>query len=83
MRCRRMRYQMDARCNFFQRDRKRCALRVPLSGSHTAIDLAADALILVACLLDARLPPERRPTCEPLALAGLGALLAATGAQMI
>ncbi|RQT79335.1 cation diffusion facilitator family transporter [Burkholderia cepacia] len=51
--------------------------------AHAAIDLAADALILVACRLDARLPPERRPTCEPLALAGLGALLVATGAQMI
>ncbi|MDN7588738.1 cation diffusion facilitator family transporter [Burkholderia seminalis] len=51
--------------------------------AHAAIDLAADALILVACRLDARLPPERRPTYEPLALAGLGALLVATGAQMI
>ncbi|KFG98260.1 cation transporter [Burkholderia paludis] len=51
--------------------------------AHAAIDLAADVLILVACRLDARLPPERRPTYEPLALAGLGALLAATGAQMI
>lgn len=45
--------------------------------AHAAIDLAADALILVACRLDARLPPERRPTYEPLALAGLGALLVA------
>ncbi|WP_455777850.1 cation transporter, partial [Burkholderia stabilis] len=43
--------------------------------AHAAIDLAADALILVACRLDARLPPERRPTYEPIALAGLGALL--------
>lgn len=51
--------------------------------AHAAIDLAADALILVACRLDARLPPERRPTYEPLALAGLGLLLVATGAQMI
>ena len=51
--------------------------------AHAAIDLAADALILVACRLDARLPPERRPTYEPLALAGLGALLVATGVQMI
>ncbi|RQU19385.1 cation diffusion facilitator family transporter [Burkholderia cenocepacia] len=51
--------------------------------AHAAIDLAADALILVACRFDARLPPERRPTYEPLALAGLGALLAVTGAQMI
>ncbi|BBA39046.1 MULTISPECIES: cation diffusion facilitator family transporter [Burkholderia] len=51
--------------------------------AHAAIDLAADALILVACRLDARLPPERRPTYEPLALAGLGALLVVTGAQMI
>ncbi|MDN7848406.1 cation diffusion facilitator family transporter [Burkholderia seminalis] len=51
--------------------------------AHAAIDLAADALILVACRLDAHLPPERRPTYEPLALAGLGALLVATGAQMI
>jgi len=51
--------------------------------AHAAIDLAADALILVACRFDARLLPERRPTYEPLALAGLGALLAATGAQMI
>ncbi|MBZ5789158.1 cation diffusion facilitator family transporter [Burkholderia contaminans] len=51
--------------------------------AHAAIDLAADALILVACRLDARLPPERRPTYEPLVLAGLGALLVATGAQMI
>ncbi|HGL4258836.1 cation diffusion facilitator family transporter [Burkholderia dolosa] len=51
--------------------------------AHAAIDLAADALILVACRLDARLPPERRPTYEPLALAALGALLVATGAQMI
>ncbi|HGF4013901.1 cation diffusion facilitator family transporter [Burkholderia cenocepacia] len=51
--------------------------------AHAAIDLAADALILVACRLDARLPPQRRPTYEPLALAGLGALLAITGAQMI
>ncbi|WP_069704770.1 cation diffusion facilitator family transporter [Burkholderia seminalis] len=51
--------------------------------AHAAIDLAADALILVACRLDARLPPERRPTYEPLALAGLGGLLVATGAQMI
>ncbi|MGS0891202.1 cation diffusion facilitator family transporter [Burkholderia stagnalis] len=50
---------------------------------HAAIDLGADALILVACRLDARLPPERRPTYEPLALAGLGALLVATGVQMI
>ncbi|KVE07190.1 cation diffusion facilitator family transporter [Burkholderia anthina] len=50
---------------------------------HAAIDLAADALILVACRLDARLPPARRPTYEPLALAGLGALLAATGGRMI
>ncbi|MDR8727981.1 cation diffusion facilitator family transporter [Burkholderia pseudomultivorans] len=50
---------------------------------HAAIDLAADALILVACRLDARLPPERRPTFEPIALAGLGALLVATGVQMI
>lgn len=50
---------------------------------HAAIDLAADALILVACRLDARLPPERRPTFEPVALAGLGALLVATGVQMI
>ncbi|UXU91069.1 cation diffusion facilitator family transporter [Burkholderia sp. S-53] len=51
--------------------------------AHAAIDLAADALIIVACRLDARLPAERRPTYEPLALAGLGALLVATGAQMI
>lgn len=51
--------------------------------AHAAIDLAADALILVACRLDARLPPERRPTYEPLALVGLGALLVATGVQMI
>jgi len=51
--------------------------------AHAAIDLAADALILVACRLDARLPPERRPTYEPLALAGLGTLLVVTGAQMI
>lgn len=51
--------------------------------AHAAIDFAADALILVACRLDARLPPERRPTYEPLALAGLGALLVATGVQMI
>ncbi|WP_269501375.1 cation diffusion facilitator family transporter [Burkholderia sp. IMCC1007] len=51
--------------------------------AHAAIDLAADALILVACRFDARLPPERRPTYEPLALAGLGALLVATGVRMI
>ncbi|KAB0637907.1 cation diffusion facilitator family transporter [Burkholderia latens] len=51
--------------------------------AHAAIDLAADTLILVACRLDARLPPERRPAYEPLALAGLGALLVATGVQMI
>lgn len=51
--------------------------------AHAAIDLAADALILVACRLDARLPPERRPTFEPIALAGLGALLVAAGVQMI
>ncbi|MPV66755.1 cation diffusion facilitator family transporter [Burkholderia sp. BE17] len=50
--------------------------------AHAAIDLAVDALILVACRLDAR-PPERRPTYEPLALAGLGVLLVATGARMI
>lgn len=50
---------------------------------HAAIDLAADGLILLACRLDAALPPERRPTYEPIALAGLGALLVATGAQMI
>ncbi|AJY09175.1 cation diffusion facilitator family transporter [Burkholderia dolosa] len=51
--------------------------------AHAAIDLAADALILVACRLDARLPTERRPTYEPLALAALGALLVATGARMV
>ncbi len=50
---------------------------------HAAIDLLADALLLVACRLDARLPPERRPTYEPVALFGLGALLLATGAQTI
>ncbi|OXH89243.1 cation transporter, partial [Burkholderia multivorans] len=50
---------------------------------HAAVDLAADALLLVACRMDARLPPERRPTFEPIALAGLGALLIAMGLQMI
>lgn len=50
---------------------------------HAAIDLLADALLLLACRLDAKLPPEQRPTYEPVALFGLGALLLATGAQMI
>ncbi|WP_310681792.1 cation transporter, partial [Burkholderia multivorans] len=50
---------------------------------HAAVDLAADALLLIACRMDARLPPERRPTFEPIALAGLGTLLVAMGLQMI
>ncbi|UVT01834.1 cation diffusion facilitator family transporter [Burkholderia glumae] len=50
---------------------------------HAAIDLIADALLLLACRLDAKLPPEQRPTYEPLALTGLGMLLLAAGAQMI
>ncbi|MBN3727232.1 cation diffusion facilitator family transporter [Burkholderia sp. Ac-20379] len=50
---------------------------------HAAVDLIADALLLVACRLDAKLPPEQRPTYEPFALFGLGALLLATGAQMV
>lgn len=51
---------------------------------HAAIDLLADALLLLlACRLDAKLPPEQRSTYEPVALFGLGALLLVTGAQMI
>ncbi|WP_323117862.1 cation diffusion facilitator family transporter [Burkholderia alba] len=50
---------------------------------HASIDLGADALVLLACRLDARLPVGQRPTYEPLALFGLGVLLAGTGLEMI
>lgn len=53
---------------------------------HSFVDLVADALVLLACLLDARAlatdPTRRHPRHEPLALLALGLLLGATGIEM-
>ncbi|MGH8778241.1 cation diffusion facilitator family transporter [Paraburkholderia sp.] len=53
---------------------------------HSFVDLVADALVLLACLLDARAaaadPTRRHPRYEPLALLALGLLLGATGIEM-
>ena len=54
---------------------------------HSFFDMLADALVLLACALDARAaatdPTRRYPKYEPLALLALGALLGATGLQMV
>ncbi|PCE22448.1 hypothetical protein BWP39_22485 [Paraburkholderia acidicola] len=54
---------------------------------HSFVDMLADALVLLACALDARAaaadPTRRYPKYEPLALLALGALLGATGLQMV
>jgi cobalt-zinc-cadmium efflux system protein len=53
---------------------------------HSGIDLLADALILLACRIDARMRIDDlagvKARCEPFALVGLGIVLFGTGAGM-